>query len=685
MGLKDIAPSLAQKHLPLAGRIAHFIRNWEVVTSDAWVLNAVKGYELDLSATPYQCLRPKELTFGEDELATLDMEIAKMKQKGAICLADKTNTGFYSQLFVVPKKDGGHRPIINLKKLNQFVKPQHFKMESINMLKDILKRGDYMTKVDLKDAYFMVPLRDKHRNLTRFTWKGSTFQFNCLPFGLSSAPWVFTKITRPIMTVLRSMGLRTIMYIDDILILAESETQAREHTAALIFLLENVGMVINHPKSQTTPSQVIEFLGFIIDSTTMELKLPGEKIKKIRGEARRLISQPVNNALALSRFLGKLNHATQAIPPAPLFYRSLQGCLKEALNRGSQEYQTTISLDEEAREELSWWEEHLRTWNGRSLLSPPPSLTIETDASTIGWGAFCQGERTGGAWSQAEREMHINGLELLGATLAVKCFAKEQSNLTILLRIDNTTAISYINRLGGTVSPQLNQLTRDLWLWCMNRSITLKAVHLAGKLNTVADEESRVMKDRTDWQLCPDAFQTIIRLRGPLQVDLFASRLSYQLPDYVSWRPDPGAMACDAFSLDWSQLKGYANPPWNLIGKVLSQVRAQKARLVLVTPLWKAQPWYPAILNMTTQIPILMRNRHGLIQPTHPSNKPDIYPHLVAWTISGKDTEPKEFQAMLQNCYWPHGDKSHPSHTTRCSQSGQAGVVNGVVIPFQEM
>ena len=177
----------------------------------------------------------------------------------------------------------------------------------------------------------------------------------------------------------------------------------------------------------------------------------------------------------------------------------------------------------------------------------------------------------------------------------------------------------------------------------------------------------------------------INRLRGPLQVDLFASRLSYQLPEYVSWRPDPGAMACDAFSLDWAHLKGYANPPWNLIGKVLSQVRAQKARLVLVTPLWKAQPWYPALLNMTTQTPILLPNRKDLFQPTHWSNKPDIYPRLVAWTISGRDTEAKEFQAMLQNYYWPHGDKSHQNPMTHCSQSGQAGVVNGIVIPFQEM
>ena len=137
------------------------------------------------------------------------------------------------------------------------------------------------------------------------------------------------------MTTLRSMGLRTIMYIDDILIMAESEILAKEHTVGLIHLLENLGFVINYPKSQLTPTQEIEFLGFVINSNSMELKLPGEKIKKIRAETRRLANQTEPKALALSRLLGKLNHATQAIPPAPLFYRNR---LKVALEEGNQEY-----------------------------------------------------------------------------------------------------------------------------------------------------------------------------------------------------------------------------------------------------------------------------------------------------------------------------------------------------------
>ena len=144
-------------------------------------------------------------------------------------------------------------------------------------------------------------------------------------------------------------------------------------------------------------------------------------------------------------------------------------------------------------------------------------------------------------------------------------------------------------------------------------------------------------------------------------------------------------MACDAFSLDWSQMKGYANPPWNLIGKVLSQVRSQQTTLVIVTPLWKSQPWYPALLGMTTEIPLLLPEKTDLIQPTHRVNQPDIIPQLVAWTISGKDTETNAFQERLRNSSWHHGDQSHPNHMTHCSQSGQAGVTNGVPIPFLEI
>ena len=183
-------------------------------------------------------------------------------------------------------------------------------------------------------------------------------------------------------------------------------------------------------------------------------------------------------------------------------------------------------------------------------------------------------------------------------------------------------------QLGGTASQELNHLTKDLWTWCLSRNISLQATHLAGIRNITADEESRVMKDRSDWMLCPRVFNKINQVMGPLQVDLFASRLTHQLQDFVSWRPDPEAMATDAFTLDWKQFRGYANLPWSLVGRVQSQVK--KAQLVLVAPIWKSQIWYPTLLGMVMQEPLLLPASPELIQPTHRVNKPNISPTLAA-------------------------------------------------------
>ena len=218
-------------------------------------------------------------------------------------------------------------------------------------------------------------------------------------------------------------------------------------------------------------------------------------------------------------------------------------------------------LTKEVKEDLNWWATHPTSWNGKSIIRGNPDLTIETDASNTGWGARCGSLQTGGPWSPTEARMHINCLELLAATLAIQAFAKKQENILVHLKMDSTSqALTYINKMGGTVSPNLNRLTKDLWTWCLARNITLRAYHLPGALNEKADEESRIMKDRSDWMLCRETFRRIQTQFGPLDIDLFASRLTKQLPTYVSWRPDPQALETDAFSMNWKGLKAYANP-----------------------------------------------------------------------------------------------------------------------------
>ena len=118
------------------------------------------------------------------------------------------------------------------------------------MLRDLLRQGDYLVKIDLKDAYLTVPIWKGHQKYLRFLWKETLLKFACLPFGLATAPRVFTKLMKPVVAMLRQRGVRLIIYLDDMLIMAESASLALHHAASALNLLESLGFVVNYHKSQ---------------------------------------------------------------------------------------------------------------------------------------------------------------------------------------------------------------------------------------------------------------------------------------------------------------------------------------------------------------------------------------------------------------------------------------------------
>ena len=222
--------------------------------------------------------------------------------------------------------------------------------------------------------------------------------------------------------------------------------------------------------------------------------------------------------------------------------------------------------------------------------------------------------------------MHINCLELLAMELAMKTFLKDHHRVSVLLQLDNFTAVAFINNLRGTVSSALTSLAKSLWLLALERDIILTAKHIPGVSNEVADlrVEASERLDRLD------VFQKINQIFGPLEVDLFASRPTYQLPHFFSWRPDPLAEATDAFQQDWRRMKGYANLPWCLIGCVLNKIRAQEARVALVAPVWKDQAWYPVLLEMLRDYPRLIHQQESLLQREGAQKATEITPQLYS-------------------------------------------------------
>ena len=149
---------------------------------------------------------------------------------------------------------------------------------------------------------------------------------------------------------------------------------------------------------------------------------------------------------------------------------------------------------------------------------------------------------------------------MIGALFALQSFTKDSEGSAVHLFSDNSTAEACVNKYGGTRSGSLSAIAAKIVSCCESRSLSLTASHLPGILNSVADRESRSTLDASDWMLYQEVFRLLHNL-WPMQVDLFAAAWNAQLPQFVSWMPQPNAMAVNAFSISWTTLQGYLFPP----------------------------------------------------------------------------------------------------------------------------
>ena len=175
-------------------------------------------------------------------------------RKGGKC----KSLGFYSRLFLVPKPRQRWGPVIDLSRLNTFLHVEKFKMETPESIRTSLIPGEWVSSIDLSDAYLHIPIHPNSRKYLRFCYKAQVFQFTSLPFGLATAPQVFTMIIKEV----KLMALRIHQYLDDWLIRSQSQEEAQVNTQAVVDLTQSLGWIINQEKSELKPTQVFSFVGY---------------------------------------------------------------------------------------------------------------------------------------------------------------------------------------------------------------------------------------------------------------------------------------------------------------------------------------------------------------------------------------------------------------------------------------
>ena len=327
--------------------------NWKKITNDHIILNIIRyGFKINFKEKPqYQNVPKIPHDMLETEIIT--QEVKKLLNKGVIVECSRETGDFASTVFTKQKKDGTFRTILNLKYLNEFVQYQHFKMESLLDAFKIVKPSAWMASIDLKDAFFTVPIHESHQKYFKFEWIDKVYKFVGMPNGYSDAMQIFTKILKPLYGNLKQKGHLSVVFVDDSYL--QRETECLRNVEATIALLEYLGFTIHEAKSILKPTQQIEFLGFMIVSTKMTATISKDKMIAITNKIKRFMATTFPTIRQLASVIGSVIFLFSAVPLGKLHYTALEKHKTVALNKASGNFDKIAVKISVKAIELNWW------------------------------------------------------------------------------------------------------------------------------------------------------------------------------------------------------------------------------------------------------------------------------------------------------------------------------------------
>ena len=525
-----------------------------------------------------------------------------------------SSLAFYNRLFLVPKPNNKWRPILVLSQLNCY-------------------------------------LGQRSRKFLTFFLHSQAYQFTALPFGLSTAPLEFTKVAKEVKLMAQARGIRIHQYLDDWLLRAPCPETCLLHTRTLLDLCHRLGWVVNLTKSELVP-QIFNFVGYRFDLSQGLVKPTQERWMVLSQKINDLLNQQACSVRQFISLIGLLTATEKQVVAGRLYMRPIQWHLKRHWHV-PESLEKIIPLPQSLHPHLRWWLDPGNVLKGQPLHPLRHALQLFTDASNEGWGAHLGDFTASGLWSKQESALHINLLELKAVLLALKRFEQLCWNQTILVWSDNTTVVSYINKEGGMKSGSLCALLWRLLMWCSQRQIVLRARHIPGHLNVIADKLSRHGQViQTEWFLLQEVFDQICRRWHKPELDLFATKFNHKLPRFVSPVPDLLAWKVDALSVPWQNLDAYIFPPVALLGKVVSKLIDQGFhRVILIALGWPNMPWFWDLVSMSVQIPLSLPKVGNLLtQPFNHCPHRDLHSlNLHAWLLGRL---PSNKQASLKK--WQH-------------------------------
>ena len=352
-------------------------------------------------------------------------------------------------------------------------------------------KGTLMGKMDIQQAYRNIPVAAEDRRLLGMFWQGKVYVDKVLPFGLRSAPLIFSTVADALEWIMLRQGVTWVAhYLDDFLTVGNcGSSECQDNMSVMTSVCGKAGLPIESSKT-VGPAANIIFLGMELDSWDGVIRLPADKLQDLKRLLRIWREKKACRKRELLSLLGILNHACKAVRAGRSFLRRLID-----LSTSVKKLDHFIRLNVNARSDIEWWYQFAQTWNGVSLLSSlnkqSPAAIITSDASgSWGCGAVCGKEWFHLSWDGMLSHSHITVKELTPVVIAVAVWGQRWKGESLLVRSDNMATVSIINS-GTSHNKEAMHLTRSLAFIAAKFQLTLSAEHVPGDQNTLADALSR--------------------------------------------------------------------------------------------------------------------------------------------------------------------------------------------------
>lgn len=504
------------------------------------------------------------------------------------------------------------RKVLDYSHVNDFQELSSCKYETLPDLAQSLRPGDALLSWDVKDAYHHLRIRPEDRKYLAFRALGRVFVPMTMPFGLRIAPFTWTKVMRPVVQHLRELGFRILAYVDDFggappAPPGQAATAAQAGAAYRLIerLFGELGLKLHPKKGVKHGPTRLRLLGHEVDTRLARFLLPEDRVDTIAGQATALSRRATEhrrwvNFRQLRRFCGTAVSTTLSVPTARYHLRSLFTAMQHRHPSSGD-----ARLGRQALMDLRWWTGlRANAATGRAIWPGAATMLLDTDASGAGWGGVLNGTEARGYHGVDRNGLHINCLELGAVTLCLRSFRHLiPAGSIIRLRTDSMVALG-VMRAGSSRSPRLMAEMRDLHTLVQEMDVELRVEHVSSVLNDWADRLSRE-HDSTEWTLDTGTFAALDAAYGPHSIDLFASDTSARCPRFYSRWLCPGTLATNALRQDWTGENAWANPPFHLMGAVISHIIRTGATVTLVAPVWRAQQWWQRAVTHCTEWHIL--------------------------------------------------------------------------------